>query len=225
MHNEPREPLLKIASYHRSESDAREYVGQIAARLRISNFKSKLACDKSVAIPTSGKPLIANLRTEVRQARITGIPPAMQGLIDNSDRLMPPVISLGASMGGIAKISVSLGSHTASIDGDGILEPPVGVLADDVLYYRREAVSASTKHDLAQIARAYRIYLQVCISLVDAFLGHATFALKETDPKIASSEHFRAVQSMAPFADRIDACADFGRTRLNPFGKPSAGRT
>jgi hypothetical protein len=171
MNHKVREPLLEIAPYHRSEPDARKYVGQLAEKLGVSNFKTKLACDKSVTVSTSGKPLIVNFRTEVRQARITGVSPAMQGLIDNSDRLMPPPMSLGVSMSGGAKISVTIGSHTSSIDGDGILEPPVGVLADDVLYYRREAVAASVEHHLPLIARAYRIYLQVCVSLVDAFRG------------------------------------------------------
>ena len=199
-----RKPLLEIAPYHRSEVEARAYVGTLANKLGVVGFKSKLASGKNVTIPTNGKSLSVNLRTEVRQARLTGVPPSMQGLIDNSDRLMPTPISLGVSMGGSATISVTIGSHTSSIAGDGILEPPVGALADDVLYYRKEAVEASAGHQLALIARAYRTYLQVCVSLVDAFLGHATFALGQVDPKIASSEDFQLVRSPASFAARID---------------------
>jgi hypothetical protein len=205
MDRKARNPLLEIAPYHRSEPDAREYVRQLAEKLGVLNFKTKLTLDKSVTIPTSGKPIIVNLRTEVRQARVTGVPPAMQGLIDNSDRLMPPPISLGVSMRGSAKISSTVGSHTSSIDGDGILEPAVGALADDVLFYREQAVTDSAEHRLALIARAYRTYLQVCISLVDAFLGHATFALREKNPKIAASAHFITIQNPAPFEDRVDA--------------------
>jgi hypothetical protein len=205
MDRKVRKPLLEIASYHRSEQDARAYVGQLAERFGISNFKTKLTCDTPVTILTTGKPLVANLRAEVRQARVTGVPPVMQGLVDNSDRLMPPAMSLGASMGGTARISIAIGGRTYSLHGDGIHESPVTALADDVLHYRQQLVAASADHSLSLIARAYRTYLQVCISLVDAFLGHARFALGVIDPKIAASDDFRTVQSTAPFVERVDA--------------------
>ncbi len=197
--------LLEIEPYHRSEESARKYVGQLAEELGVQNFKTKLTCGKDITIPTSGKPLIVNPRTEVREARLTGVPPGMQGLIDNSDRLMPSPITMGVSMRGTAKSSSTIRSHTSSLDGDGILEPPVLALADDVLFYRRQAVEASVGPNLAVIARAYRTYLQACISLVNAFLGYATFSIAETDPKKAASEHFGTVQSTAPFEVRVDA--------------------
>jgi hypothetical protein len=103
-----RSPLFEIAPYHRSEHEAREYVQMIAEKLGITNFKTKLATNKDVTVTTSTKPIIVNFRKEVRQARITGIPPSLQGLIDNSDVLMPPPISLGVSMGGIAKIAYTM---------------------------------------------------------------------------------------------------------------------
>jgi len=205
MDEEARKPLLEIARHHRSEDDAREYVGELAAALGVSNFKTKLTCGKDLTIPTSGRPTIVNPRTEVFQARLTGVAPSMQGLIDSSDRLMPSPISLGASMGGIVKITSTIRGHTTSLDGDGILEPPVGALADDVLFYRRQAVEASTGHNLEVIARAYRTYLQVCISLVDAFLGYATFSLQRADPSKTASEDFKIIKSTAPFEARVDA--------------------
>ncbi len=149
--------------------------------------------------------MIVNPRTEVRQARLTGVPPNMQGLIDNSDRLMPAPITIGGSMRGIGKFTSTIRRYTATLDGDGILEPPVGALADDVLFYRRQAVEASIGHNISVIARAYRTYLQVCISLVDAFLGYATFSLGETVPNKAASDDFKMVQSTKPFEDRADA--------------------
>ncbi len=199
MDGEARKPLLEVAPYHRSEDDAREYVGRLAEQLGIPSFKTKLAAGKSITIPTSGRPMIVNPRTEVRQARLTGVPPNMQGLIDNSDRLMPAPISIGGSMRGIGKFTSTIRRYTATLDGDGILEPPVGALADDVLFYRRQAVEASVGHNLSVIARAYRTYLQVCISLVDAFLGYATFSLGETVPNKAASDDFKMVQSTKPF--------------------------
>jgi hypothetical protein len=116
MDEEARKPLLEIARYHRSEEAAREYVGELATALGISNFKTKLTCGKDLTIPTSGRPTIVNLRKEVAQARLTGVAPNMQGLIDNSDRLMPLPTSLGASIGGIVKITITIGSHTTSLD-------------------------------------------------------------------------------------------------------------
>jgi hypothetical protein len=218
--NHIQKPLLEIAEYHRSETEAREYVKQLATNLGVANFKTKLAKGDVVSISTSGKPLTVNLRKEVRQTRLGGIPPGLQGLFDNSDHLMPPPISLGAS-GLNLKIGVTIGSFTASIDGAGIHEPPVGALANDLLFYRHQTVIASAEPDLASLARAYRTYLQVSISLVDAFLGHATFALAEVNPKIVEREHFATVKSTAPFAERVDAwCnlwghspADFRRTK------------
>jgi hypothetical protein len=204
MAEEGRKPLLEIARYHRSEDDAREYVGQLAEALGVRNFKTKLSCGKEITLPISGKPTV-NPRTEVVQARLTGVPPSMQGLIDYSDRLMPLPTKIGASMGGKVKLSSTVQGHTSSLDGDGILEAPVGALADDVLFYRRQAVEASVGTNLSAIGRAYRTYLQVCISLVDAFFGHATFSIGKTDPNKAASEHFGTVQSTAPFEVRVDA--------------------
>ena len=101
-----------------------------------------------------------------------------------------------------------------------IHEAPVGALADDVICSRHQAVVASTNHNLAQIARAYRTYLQVCISLVDAFLGHATFALGEATPNIATSSDFQTVKSTSPFADRLDAwCRLWGHARKSFGGR------
>jgi hypothetical protein len=216
-----RSPLFEIAPHHRSEQEAREYVQTIAEKFGITNFKTKLATGKDATVPTSAKPLIVNLRKEVRQARITGVSPSLQGLIDNSDVLMPPPISLGVSMGGIAKIAYRIGNYSVSVDGDGILESTVVALSDDILFYRRQVVIDSEKHKTSLIARAYRTYLQVAISLVDAFLGHATFSLKQRNPRIGESEHFMLIQSTAPFEARIDAWCklwnhppeDFHRTK------------
>lgn len=207
MGQEVHKPLLEIAKYHRCEKDAREYVHGLAKSLGVTNFGTKLAQGKQIVVPTSGKAFSVDPRHEVRQARLEGVPPGLQGLFDNSDRLMPPSISLGTSSKAI-KIDVTVGSFTASIDGPGIHEPPVGALADDVLFYRRNAVMASTEPDLVSLARFYRTYLQVCVSLVDAFLGHATFALGERQPAIAASEHFLQVKSTAPFTERLEAWCD-----------------
>jgi hypothetical protein len=209
----PRKPLLEIAKYHRSEPDARRYVEELAGRFGVTNFKSKLVSDKSVTIPTSGPELVANLRREVYQTRLTGVPPILQGIVDNSDPLMPPPFSLGASLGGTASINITIGSFSATIDGDGIHEAPVTALADDVLYYRRQVVEFSEDHHLSEIARAYRTYLQVCISLVDAFLGHATFMIGERHKALSATAEFKVVTSTAPFLERIDAwCRLFGKT-------------
>jgi hypothetical protein len=205
MDEETRKPLLQIERYHRSEADAREYVAQLAASLGVSNFKTKLTCGNDFTIRTSGRSTIVNPRKEVFQARLTGVAPSMQGLLDHYDRLMPSPLSFGASMGGKVKATSTIMGHTTSLNGDGILEPPVVALADDVLFFRRQAVEASTGHDLAVIARAYRTYLQVCISLVDAFLGYATFSLQWADPSKTASEDFKIVQSTAPFETRVDA--------------------
>lgn len=45
----------------------------------------------------------------------------------------------------------------------------------------------------------------MCIPLVDAFLGHATFSLQRADPSKTASEDFKIVQSTAPFETRVDA--------------------
>jgi hypothetical protein len=105
MDEEARKPLLEIARYHRSEDDAREYLAQLAAALGVSNFKTKLTCGNDFTIRTSGKPIIVNPRKEVFQARLTGVAPSMQGLIDHSDRLMPSPLSLGASRSDCTSVS------------------------------------------------------------------------------------------------------------------------
>lgn len=141
-------------------------------------------------------------------ARRSGVPPTLQFLFDQSDLLMPPPFEL-AAWGNVKGLSVDLtmtvGSFSKTISSPGILEAPVDALADDVLFYRQQAILFSNQRDLKSLARAYRTYLQVCISLVDAFLGHAAFGLKNIDPKSARSENYNALTSPTSFSNRLDA--------------------
>jgi hypothetical protein len=204
MADDARRPLLEIAPYHRSENDARDYVAKIAAKLGIRNFKTKLTTGRTFTIQTSGKPSIINPRNEVRQARLNGVLLALQSLFDNSDRLMPPPMSIGVDSASI-KISMKIGTFETSIHGAGIHEAPVIAIADDVLFYRRQVVESSSGATLNVIARAYRTYLQVSISLIDAFIGHAAFSLAEFFPMQAASPHFQTLKSTAPLGERMDA--------------------
>lgn len=209
---------LQIERYHRSERSARDYVQLLVEQFGILNFKTKLAADKLVTIPTSNRPMQVNLRREVFQTRVTGVPPLIQPLVDASDRLMPPPFSLGmiGVVPGMAfAIDVRVGNFEARISGAGIHEAPVVALADDVLHFRRLIVEAATAHDLPQMARCYRTYLQICISLVDAFLGHAAFALKQLGLPKASSTAFRRLTETVRFEDRLDAWCEL-------WGQPSA---
>jgi predicted transglutaminase-like cysteine proteinase len=81
----------------------------------------------------------------------------------------------------------------------------VAALSDDVLFYRCNVVLDSAKPNLVSLARSYRTYLQVCISLIDAFLSHATFALGECLPAARASEHFSKLQSHARLTERLEA--------------------
>jgi hypothetical protein len=194
--------LLQIAKYHRSREDARDYVGKIADDLGIKNFKSKLAVGKPISLTTTGKSF--DPRNEVQEARLTGVPPTLQSLFDNADRLMPPGFSLGADSD-VISISRSVGSYTVTLNGSGLIETPVSALADDLLFYRRNVPLAAEEQSFEALARCYRTYLQVSISMVDAFLGHATFALQEVRSPLVSLENFKTITSPAPFAVRIEA--------------------
>jgi hypothetical protein len=199
---------LRIEPYHRSEKSARDYVQLLVEQFGVTNFKTKLTGDKLVAIPTSDRPMQVNLRREVFQTRKTGVPPIIQPLVDASDQLMPPPFSLGmiGDVPGVSfDINVRVGTFEAKISGAGIHEAPVVALADDVLHFRRQIVEAAASHDLPQMARCYRTYLQTCISLVDAFLGHAAFAVQQLGSPKASSAAFKRLTETVRFEDRLDA--------------------
>jgi hypothetical protein len=203
----PKSPL-QIAQYHRSEKDARAYVASLKEQFGIKNFGTKLLSDKPVEVPTSDKPMQVNLRREVFTARTRGVPTVLQPLIDNSDPFMPPPMSLGV-MGDVSGISfgihLKIGTFEAKIQGQGIHEAPVTALADDVLYFRRQVVEAAEGHDLPSMARSYRTYLQVCISLVDAFLGHAAFAARQLKSPKVETEAFKTLTGTVRFEDRVSA--------------------
>ena len=160
-----------------------------------------------------------NLRREVRQTRVTGVPPTIQPLIDASDRLMPPPLGLGiiSDAPGLSfEISVKVGSFEAKITGAGIHEAPVMALADDVLHFRRQVVEAGAAHDLSQMARCYRTYLQTSVSLIDAFFGHAAFGVRQLGLSKASTAAFKKLTETSRFEDRVDAWCDL-------WGQPSSG--
>jgi len=203
----PTAPLL-IEPYHRSERSARDYVQLLVEGLGIKNFKTKLSGDKLVAIPNSDGPVQVNLRSEVFQARMTGVPLVIQPLVDASDKLMPPPISLGmiADAPGLSlDLKIKIGTFEAKISGGGIHEAPVIALANDVLHFRRQVVDAAASHDLPVMARCYRTYLQTCVSLVDAFLGHAAFSVQQiASPKVSTSA-FKKLTETVRFEDRLEA--------------------
>jgi hypothetical protein len=201
-------PLLEIARYHRSEDDAREYVKGLATFFGVANFGTKLLSGDPISVQTNSTPQSVNLRREVLEARLTGVPRTLQFLFDQSDRLMPPAFDIAVS-GNVPGLSigssVTMGGFSSSVQGPGIHEPPVGALAADVLFFRNQAVLDSADPDLKSLARSYRTYLQVSISLIDAFLGHATFALAAMTPRVAQSEHYEVIKSPSGMARRIDA--------------------
>lgn len=199
---------LWIEPYHRSEKSARDYVQLLVEQFGITNFKTKLCGDKLVSLPTSDLPIKVNLRREVYQARLTGVPPTIQPLVDASDKFMPPPLALGmiGDVSGLSfELSVKVGTFEAKISGPGIHEAPVMALAGDVLHFRQQIVEAAAAHDLQQIARSYRTYLQTCISLVDAFLGHAAFAVRQLGSPKASTSAFKKLTETVRFEDRLDA--------------------
>lgn len=102
-------------------------------------------------------------------------------------------------------ISVKIGTVETAIRGAGIHEAPVTALADDVLHFRRQVAEAAKNQDLPQMARSYRTYLQVCISLVDAFLGHAAFAAKQLKSPRVESEPFKTLAGTVRFENRVTA--------------------
>ena len=215
---------LKIAPYHRSEKDARAYTAEIADALGINNFKSKLLAGREVTFFCINKTIKFDPRAEVRNSRKTGVPSVIQSIYDQSDKLMPIPLDIGAwtSQPGLIKLSIKIGIYSVEVDSPGVLEPPIGVLSSDILYYREKAVQAAGNMDIKDLARAYRTYLQVCISLIDAFLGHAAFALKQTASKTTTSPHFEILTSTAPQDKRIEAWhqlfgydfADFCKTKM-----------
>jgi len=209
----PASSPLQIARYHRSEKEARAYVGALAEQLGVKNFGTKLLSDKLTEVQASPRPMQVNLRREVFTARTHGVPTVLQPLIDNSDPFMPPPMSLGI-MGDVPGLSfgikLSIGTFEADIQGQGIHEAPVMALADDVLHFRRQVVEAAEGHHLPSMARSYRTYLQVCISLVDAFLGHAAFAARQLKSPKVESEAFK---TLTRFEDRVSAwCEICGRS-------------
>ncbi|WP_072389102.1 hypothetical protein [Hyphomicrobium sp. CS1BSMeth3] len=210
--------MLKIAPYHRSEEDAREYVRKLATQFGVTNFGTKVATGKVATLDTSSGILRVDLRNEIQLARETGVPRNLQSLFDNSDPLMPPGFSLGISSKHL-KATMTIGSLTQSIDAYGILEPPVDVLASDILHFRKEAVDASGTDSLVAVARAYRTYLQVSISLLDAFLGHATFVMAERKPNLLENKHFEQIRNVGSLEKRIEAWFGLCGKSLPDFGK------
>lgn len=207
---------LRIEPYHRSEQSARDYVQLLVEQFGITNFKTKLAGDKLVSLPTSDRPIQVNLRREVHQARLAGVPPAIQPLVDASDKFMPPPFALGmiGDVSGLSfELSMKIGTFEAKIVGAGVHEAPVMALSDDVLHFRRQIVDAAASHDLPQFARSYRTYLQNCISFVDAFLGHAAFAVRQLGSPKATTSAFKKLTETVRFEDRLDAwCELCGRS-------------
>ena len=160
---------LIIPEIHVGREKAEKYVGLLCKELNLPIPKGQ-GFFGTITINNSQNKTEINLAKEVESVRKTGKADLLQTIFDSSDRFLNNSLSLGITCdvpGLKVKIESNYGGHSSVIHNAGFIEPPEISFSQDIIFYRKQAVQSYNREDLTGFARAYRAYLQSCISLVE----------------------------------------------------------
>jgi hypothetical protein len=197
---------LTMFDRHLGNSRADRYFSALCTDLGLS-YKGKPYDQVFEIRTTDGQSQILG-KDEIAHIRLHGRGKQLQHLLDNRDRYLNSIISMGVlhSIKGVnAKITVNYGSFSASVD-NGLIESPELSLADDIVIYRKEAVTQLNNKNLAGFARAYRAALHSSVSLIDCVLHRYHFHIFEMLPDANEIyENVATLGSRASVESRLDA--------------------
>ncbi len=199
---------LQIAQNHVGKNAARRYVIELCRRLKVT-VPAKHASEAVLKFEVgNGIKKEIELNKEIEHVMKKGRADGLQIMHDSSDKFLNTPVSLGmmGDVDGIqAQLKSTYGDHTSSIQFPGVIEAPEVSFADDISFYRNEAVRYFNEEDLSGFSRSYRGYLLSCISVVDCFIHRYTFHVKSMIPDTQEYTNTAILDSRKSLDDRLEA--------------------
>jgi len=162
--------FLVLQKYHLSKDLGRKTV--ISALERCEIPRPKDGWDTLNLTWKDGQPPISvSFRELVDEARRTGIAGRLQEHLDKCDPIFGGAFADVCIPNHQMKCSREYAGWRKEVQGPCRTSCVERDLTEDILYYRREACERSDEYDFRVTARAFRSYLSVCVSLLDAFIN------------------------------------------------------
>lgn len=192
---------------HVGVEKAEKYILQLCKELNIPVHR-KRDLHNTVKI-TSGENITEiNLQNEIEYVKKNGKANTLQMMLDTNDRFLNTPLSIGVlgdDCGLKIEMSSKYGQHASSIQFPGVIEAPETSFADDITYFRREAVRTFNDSDLSGFSRSYRGFLQSGISLIDCFLHRYAFHVKTMIPSTDEYSNTAILDSRRSMEERLEA--------------------
>lgn len=211
---------LSIPKFQVGKERSEKYVLRLCKDLKLP-IRNKKDLTKILNINSSDKPTQIKLLDEVDFVRKNGKANILQHMFDANDRFLNTPVSmaiLGPDCGLKIQMSSNYGNHATNISFPGSIEAPEVSFSDDISYYRRDAVNSFNSDDIHGFTRAYRAYLQCCVSLIDCFIHRYTFHVKELIPSTDEYENTAVLDSRKSIEERLEAwITTFATHRLDAY--------
>lgn len=186
---------------------ATKHVIHLSKALKIAVPKHK-KFSEDIILKTEKKNFRLNFKEEIEHTQNFGKANMLQTWFDSEDRFLQPAIEMSvfeAAPGLDLKIASTIGSHTASVSINGILEAPELALARDICHFHQETCENYNSGYISGFSRSFRGYLHSCVSLVDCFLFRYAFHIRDLIPDPTKYINTLTLDSTSGIMERLEA--------------------
>ncbi|AEG02371.1 hypothetical protein [Methylomonas methanica] len=198
---------LSIAEIQVGKDKAEKYILNLCKELGLQiNTRKELS--KTIRFNSSDKIIEINFPKEIDYVRKNGRAFVLQIMADSNDHYLNMSHGISVSSNarcGKIKLESNYGSHSVVVGSHSLIQAPEISFSDDISFYRKQAVIKFNENDLPGFARAYRGYLQSCVSLLDCFVHRYTFHIKSMIPSMKEYENTEVLDSKCSLEERLDA--------------------
>ena len=183
------------------------HVIHLAKALKIIVPKPK-KFGEDIILKTEKKDFRINFKEEIEHTQKYGKANMLQMWFDSKDRFLQPAIEmsvLGTVSGLNFELTSTVGSHTANLKTNGVLEAPELALARDICYFHIETCELYNSKDIAGFSRSFRGFLHSCVSLVDCFLFRYAFHIRDIIPDPTQYINTLTLDSRSGVMERLEA--------------------
>lgn len=197
---------LTIPEFHVGRAKAEKYIALLCKELNLPVPKGQEFAG-IITINNGHKSTEIHLAKEVESVRRNGKADILQMIFDSSDTFLNTPLSIDVTTSGGLKVKIEskYGSHSSVVNSPGFIEAPETSFSQDIVFYRKQAVQLFNRQDKPGFARAYRGYLQSCVSLVECFIHRYTFHVKNMIPSMQEFDNTATLDSRSSIDDRLDA--------------------
>lgn len=186
---------------------ATRHVIYLAKALKIHIPKAKHFCE-DIFVANDIKTFRVNFKEEIDHTSRHGKANMLQSWFDAEDRFLQPAIEMsaaGTDPGIRFQLTSTLGSHSAHVSNQGVLESPELALTRDISYFHKETCERYNSGDMTGFSRSFRGFLHSSVSLVDCFLFRYAFHIRDVIPDPSQYINTLTLDSRASVMERLEA--------------------